>query len=110
MNIQIFGTKKCRDTQKAERHFKERRIPYQFIDLTQRGLSKGELSKVKATLGLENLLDRESREYSRLNLKYMVHDVEEMLLAHPLLLRTPLVRNGNQATLGYCPDIWQTWQ
>ena len=110
MNIQIIGAKKCRDTQKTERYFKERRIPYQFVDLAQRSLSAGELDKVKAALGLENLVDRTGKEYTRLNMKYMVHNVEEMLLAHPQLLRTPIVRNGPKATLGYCPETWQAWE
>lgn len=110
MNIQIFGHKKCQDTRKAQRYFKERAIPYQFVDLTVRGLSKGELDKVKSAVGLENLIDTEGREYARRNLKYLVHDREEILLAHPLLLRTPIVRNGPKATVGYCPDVWQGWR
>ena len=110
MNVQIIGTKKCRDTQKAERYFKERRIAYQFVDLTQRGLSRGELDKIKAALGAVDLIDRTCKDYSRLNLQYLVHNVDEMLLAHPLLLRTPIVRNGAKASLGYCPEIWQAWE
>lgn len=109
MNIQIFGTKKCQDTRKAERYFKERGIKFQFIDLTVRGLSKGELAKVKAAVGGDNLMDTAGKEYAKRNLKYMVHDVEEELLAHPLLLKTPIVRNGNQATVGYRPEVWQQW-
>jgi len=109
MNIQIVGTKKCQQTQKAERYFKERAIRYQFVDLTMRGLSKGELSKTKTAIGLMNLIDTEGKEYAKRNLKYMVHDVEEMLLAHPLLLKTPVVRNGFLATVGYCPEIWRGW-
>ena len=109
MNIQIFGTKKCRDTQKAERYFKERKIAYHFVDLAQRGLSKGEMDRIKAAVGMENLVNRKSRDYERLNLKYMVHNLEEMLLNHPLLLNTPIVRNGARATLGYCPEIWKDW-
>jgi arsenate reductase (glutaredoxin) len=109
MNIQIFGIKKCQDTRKAERYFKERAVPYQYIDLTVRGLSKGELSKVQAAVGRENLVDKAGKEYAKRNLKYIVHDEEEVLLAHPLLLRTPIVRNGPQATVGYCPEIWQGW-
>ena len=110
MNIQIFGTKKCRDTQKAERYFKERRIPYHFVDLNERGLSKGELDKIKAAVGLEKLLNRESKEYVRLNMQYIVHNREEMMQQHPLLLRTPIVRNGGKATVGYLPEIWQEWE
>ena len=109
MNIQIFGTKKCQDTRKAERYFKERAVPYQFIDLALRGLSKGELNKVQAAVGLENLIDKAGKEYAKRNLKYIVHDVEEVLLAHPLLLTSPIVRNGPQATVGYCPEVWQKW-
>jgi arsenate reductase (glutaredoxin) len=109
MNIQIFGIKKCQDTRKTERYFKERSIAYQFIDLTVRGLSRGELNKVQAVVGLDNLIDKAGKEYAKRNLKYIVHDLEEMLLAYPLLLKTPLVRNGPQATVGYCPEIWQKW-
>ena len=109
MNIQIFGTRKCRDTQKAERYFKERRIPYHFVDLNERGLSKGELDKVKAAVGLDALLDRGNKEYLRLNMQYIVQNREEMMLKHPLLLRTPIVRNGPRATVGYHPEIWQEW-
>ncbi|MCX7781686.1 MAG: arsenate reductase family protein [Negativicutes bacterium] len=109
MNIQIFGTRKCQDSRKAERYFKERAIPFQYIDLNVRGLSRGELDKVKAVVGLENLIDKTGKEYAKRNLKYLVHNIEEELLAHPLLLKTPIVRNGPKATVGYCPDVWQTW-
>ena len=110
MNIQIFGVKKCRDTQKAERYFKERRIPYHFVDFFERGLSKGELDKIKAAVGLEALLNRDGKEYIRLNMQYIVQNREEMMLKHPLLIRTPIVRNGARATVGYCPEIWQDWE
>lgn len=110
MNIQVFGLKKCRETQKAERYFKERKIPFHFVDLREKGLSKGELEKVKATVGIDKLLNRDGKEYSRLNMQYIVHNREEMMLKYPLLLNTPIVRNGLQATVGYCPEIWQTWQ
>lgn len=110
MNIQIFGTKKCQDTRKAERYFKERRIKYQFVDLNIKGLSKGELNSVKSSVGLENLIDTEGKEYKEKNLKYLVHDVEEVLLNHPLLFKTPIVRNGKKATVGYQPEVWAMWQ
>ena len=109
MNVQIFGTKKCRETQKTERYFKERRISYHFVDLNERSLSKGEMEKIKKAVGLETLLNRESKEYVKLNMQYIVHNREEMMLQHPLLLRTPIVRNGTQATVGYMPEIWQEW-
>jgi arsenate reductase-like glutaredoxin family protein len=109
VNIQIFGSKKCQDSRKAERFFKERGIKFHYVDLAQRGLSRGELDKVKAAVGLANLMDTTGKEYARRNLKYIVHDPEEMLLAHPLLFKTPIVRNGSQATVGYCPQTWQQW-
>jgi arsenate reductase-like glutaredoxin family protein len=108
-NIQVFGFKRCQGTRKAERYFKERSIPYHFVDLAVRGLSKGELDRVSQVVGLENLIDKAGKEYARRNLKYIVHDMEEVLLACPLLLKTPLVRNGPRATVGYCPEVWQEW-
>lgn len=109
MQVQIFGVKKCQDSRKAERYFKERGISFQYVDLTVRGLSKGELAKVKAVLGLDSLIDTAGKEYAKRNLKYLVHNVEEMLLSYPLLLKTPLVRNGVKATVGYCPEEWRQW-
>ena len=100
----------CEDTQKTERYFKERQIPYHFVDLNERGLSKGELDKIKASVGLEALLNRDGKEYIRLNMQYIVQNREEMMLKHPLLIRTPIVRNGAKATVGYCPEIWQGWE
>ncbi len=112
MNIQIFGVKRCFDTKKAERYFKERRIQYQFIDLTIKGLSKGELQSVKTAVGLHNLINNESKSYSKLNMNRIasVSGREEVLLNHPSLLKTPIVRNGRQATVGYSPEVWNTWE
>ena len=109
MNIQIFGTLKCQETRKAQRYFKERGVPFQFRNLSEKGLSKGELNSVKATVGIDNLVDKAGKEYVRLNLRYMTHDIEEEMLQHPLLLNTPIVRNGSKATVGYKPDIWKEW-
>jgi arsenate reductase len=110
MNIQIFGTKKCQDTRKAERYFKERSISVQFINLTEKGLSKGELNSIKAAVGLEAMMDTGGKQYQKRNLKYMVHDIEEELLNDPMLLKTPIVRNGRKATIGYRPEVWKDWQ
>ena len=112
MNIQIFGTKKCFDTKKAERYFKERKIKYQFIDLNEKALSKGELQSVKSSVGLINLINKESKEYGKLNLSNIRSDStrEEILLKSPKLYRTPIVRNGKIATVGYEPEIWKFWE
>lgn len=112
MNIQIFGVKKCFATQKAERYFKERNIKYQFIDLKQKSLSKGELERVVAAVGLDALINRNMKEYEQLNLNRIGSSSmrQEILLNNPKLYNTPIVRNGRQATVGYQPEIWQNWE
>lgn len=109
MNIQIFGTKKCKETQKAERFFKERGIKYHFRDLSEKGMSKGELDSVKRKFTIEELIDTEGKQYSKRNLQYIIHDIETELLEDPLLFKTPIVRNGNNVTIGNCPEIWKNW-
>jgi arsenate reductase (glutaredoxin) len=110
MGIQIFGTLKCQETRKAQRYFKERDIPFQFINLAEKGLSRGELNSVSAVAGIETLIDKNSKEYQKRNLKYITHNTEEELLNHPLLCKTPIVRDGRKATVGYVPDIWKEWK
>jgi len=112
MNIQIFGVKKCFDTQKAERYFKERKIKYQLIDLNQKTLSKGELNSVKTSVGINNLINIKVKEYKTLNLDNIRSTdlKEEILLNNPKLYNTPIVRNGKIATVGYKPEIWENWE
>ncbi len=111
MNIQIFGSSKCFDTKKAERWFKERRIKYQYIDLPKKGLSPGEYRSVRQKLSFEELVDTKGRAYQELYMAYVTPQAaEEKLLENPQLLRTPIVRNGKQATVGYCPEVWETWE
>ena len=109
MNIQIFGKSKCFDTKKAERWFKERRIKFQAVDLGKYGMSAGALKSVVNAVGLENLIDQKHPDAALLN--YLAYDADkvEKLLDNPKLLRTPIVRNGKQATVGYCPDVWESW-
>lgn len=109
MNIQIFGTKKCSDTRKAERYFKERRIDFHFRDLTEKGISKGELENIKRVFDVEELIDKEGKQYQKRNLKFIKHDIEETLLEDALLFKTPIVRNGKEVTVGYEPDVWGKW-
>ncbi len=109
MNIQIFGTKKCSDTRKAERYFKERGIVFHFRDLNEKGVSKGELEKIRRILPLEELIDKNGKQFAKRNLKYMVYDIEEELLNDALLFKTPIVRNGMDVTLGYNPSAWKSW-
>ncbi|MGH4051286.1 MAG: arsenate reductase family protein [Clostridium sp.] len=112
MNIQFFGTKKCFDTKKTQRYFKERNIKYQFIDLTIKGLSKGELNSVKNAVGLNNLINTKAKDYKKLNLDQIRGEETkvEILLNNPQLFNTPIVRNGKEATVGYLPEVWTTWE
>lgn len=109
MNIQIFGVNKCKDTQKAIRFFKERNIIVQFIDLTQKKISKGELESITRTIPLEKLINKGSNEYKKMNLQYIQHDIKEVLLENPLLFFTPIVRNKDKALIGYDPDLLKEW-
>ena len=110
MNIQIFGKSKCFDTKKAERYFKERRIKFQRIDLIGIGMSKGEFNSVKAAVGLAEMID--STAPGAEILTYLAYDAdrEEKLFENPAYIKTPIVRNGKKATVGYCPEVWKTWE
>ena len=113
MNIQIFGANKCFDTKKAERWFKERRIKYQSIDLVRYGMSGGEFDSVlRAVGGIDRLIDWDKKAPEIDLMRYMDDSraKEDKVFDNPKLLKTPVVRNGKQATVGYCPDIWGTWQ
>ena len=107
MNVQIFGTKKCNKTGKALRYFKERGIPVHFVDLNEKGISKGELTKVVQSAGTENLIATDSAEYKKRGMSYMDFDPFEEALENPLLINTPIVRSGNKAVLGESPSEWK---
>jgi len=109
LNIQVIGTKKCNDTKKTERFFKERGIKFHFRDLNEKGLSRGELENIMRVFDADELIDREGKEYKKRNLEFIIHNVEEELLNDPLLFKTPIVRNGNKVTIGNQPDIWKEW-
>lgn len=113
MNIQIFGTKKSFDSKKAERYFKERGIKYQFIDMKEKGLSKGEFNAVcQAVGGYEKLIDPDCRDKDLLALiRYIAEeDRVEKILENQKILKVPIVRNGKQAVIGYEPDVWKEWK
>ena len=113
MNIQIFGTKKCFDTKKAERYFKERNIKYQFIDLKEKGMSKGELTSViSAADGLDAVINPDAKDKDTLALVKYIAEEDKLgkVLENQQILKTPIVRNGRQATVGYKPEVWKTWE
>lgn len=113
MNVQLFGTKKCAETRKAERYFKERGIKLHVVDLAQKGMAAGELRNVAARVGgIEALIDRAGKRYLEKGLAYAAPTgprIEQMLVEDPLLLRTPIVRSEGRATVGFAPEIWKTW-
>ena len=112
MNIQIYGKAKCFDTKKAERYFKERKIAFQSIDLPRFGMSPGEFRNVaRAVGGWEQLLDKASPDGTAALIRHLADRTaaEEKLLANPRLFRTPIVRNGKEATVGFRPEIWKDW-
>ena len=113
MNIQIFGKNKCFDTKKAQRWFKERGIKFQMIDMKEKGMSKGEFNSVaQANGGLENMINWDGKDKDILSLiKYIAEeDKLQKVLENPQVIKTPVVRNGKQSTLGYQPDVWKKWE
>jgi arsenate reductase-like glutaredoxin family protein len=107
LEIQIFGVKKCSDSNKAERYFKERRIQFQYRDLTIKGVSKKELDDILRFYSPEDVINKQGKRYRERNLEFIKHDIIEELLGDPLLIRTPVVRFKNLVTIGYTPEIWQ---
>jgi arsenate reductase-like glutaredoxin family protein len=112
MDVQIFGTRKCAATRKALRFFSERRIKTHFVDLTQRAASPGELRRFVQKFGIDALVDRESKRFRELGLAHAARSDDwwlRTLAEEPLLLRTPLVRSGNQLTIGDAEATWKEW-
>ncbi|MEM4271447.1 MAG: ArsC/Spx/MgsR family protein [Candidatus Pacearchaeota archaeon] len=105
--VQIIGTKKCKETAKALRYFQERGIQPAFLDLKEKPLSKGELENITKVIKIEDLLDKTSKEYEKQNLKYMQFNIFEKLLEFPLLIKTPILRYGKKAILGYVPERFE---
>jgi len=113
LNIQIFGKSKCFDTKKAERYFKERRIKYQYVDLLRYGLSGKEFDAVlRGVGGIDKLIDWEGKAPDITLMRYMddARAKEDKVFDNPALMKTPIVRNGKAVTVGYCPEIWQSWE
>ena len=107
--MQIYGTRKCKLTKKAERFFSDRSVRYHFVDLNEHRLSSGELVNIRRGLSpTESLLDTKSAAYSKRGLAYMDYNEEEEILANPLLLRTPIVREGSRVITGDNEAAWKT--
>lgn len=111
MNIQIFGRKKCFDTKKAERFFKERKIKYQLIDINEKPMSKGEINNVLRCLDISKLLNTKSKDYVNLNFNNIrSKEIKiELLIKNQNVMNTPVVRNGTKATVGMNEEVWKLW-
>ncbi len=110
--IQIFGTRKCNDTRAALRFFAERRLTVHFADLGVRAASRGELNRFAQKFGVAALVNRDARRFAELGLGAARHSDDrwlELLSEEPGLLRTPLVRNGSQLTIGPAEPTWKLW-
>lgn len=110
--VQIFGTRKSSDTRKAQRFFSERRVPVHFVDLTERAASVGELRRFAQKFGVRALIDAESKRFRELGLgAAMLSDDRwlDTLVDEPLVLRMPLVRRGNDLTIGLAEEVWRAW-
>lgn len=113
MNIQVFGTKKSFDTKKAQRYFKERRVRFQFVDLKEKGMSRGELESVaRAVGGVDALVNPKAKDQDLVALlAHLAPDQKfDKLLENQHVLAEPVVRNGRQATVGYAPEVWKGWE
>lgn len=112
VEVQIFGTRKCKDSQKALRFFKERRVKVHFVELTERPASAGELRRFEQKFGADALIDREGKRFRERGL-HVAHLPESRILPllqdDPMLLRTPLVRFGNLLTVGHAEAAWKEW-
>src|SRR4051794_26522773 len=112
MEVQIFGTKRHAETRKALRFFAERRVRTHFVDLMERAASPGELKRFAQKFGVSALVDRESRTFADLGLRYAQFSDErwlDKLVEEPLLLKMPLVRHGNSLTIGPAESDWKKW-
>ncbi|MFH0735908.1 MAG: ArsC/Spx/MgsR family protein [bacterium] len=109
VNLQIFGTNDCQNTRKAERFFKERGINFQYRNLADKGVSKGELESIMRKISLDDLFNAEGKQFKKRNMNYMKYDKEIELLSDPLLFTTPIVRTKTDVTIGFKPEIWKNW-
>ena len=112
MTVQIFGTNKSKDTQKAVRFCKERRLELQFVDLRKRDIAPGELNRFVQKFGLDAVIDKDGKAYEKAGLEYMRVPEEQMidkLIDNPKLLKQPLMRAGNVLSIGWDEALWRDW-
>ena len=112
VSVQIFGHDRDHATRAAVRFFKERRVTIHQVDLTRKAIARSELRRFVERLGARALLDDGSKAYRDGGLAYLRMDdgeVMERLLATPALLRLPLVRFGDDVSVGRDEATWKSW-
>lgn len=109
MNLQIIGTKKCRETKKVQRFLQDRGVSFHFVDLNERKLSQGEFNKITAKINPKNLIDTESQLYKKKGFSYMEFDPGEEIMENQSLMITPVLRNGNEVMVGFNQEVLKTW-
>lgn len=112
MNVMLYALKRDFEVQKAERYFKERRIPYTFVDLKKHRLGAREIELFAGQVGLDALIDKTGRAFAESAIRFSSDKnlILEALMAQPALLRAPIVRNGRQVSVGFAPDVWAGWK
>lgn len=112
MNIQIYARKRDFEVQKAERYFKERGIAYQFVDMNKHGMGLKELESVARQVGLKEMIALNDKDWQSHYVAQLTDEAAalEALRDNPKLLKTPIVRNGRLATVGFKPDVWTQWK
>ncbi len=114
LEVQIFGLKKSDSTRKAERFFKERRFKIHMVDLLERPIAKGEITRFAQKAGgqLRSLLETSGKTYQSLGLEHLILSEErllEQIQNHPDILILPLVRFGKNLSIGEAQEIWKGW-
>ena len=111
MGIQIYISKKNFDVQKAQRFIKERRIKVQEVDLKKHVPGDRELQVMAGAGGIRSLLDLDDKKVQEHSAAHNSDPgyIQEAVKEQPWLLKSPIVRCGNRVTVGYCPDVWETW-
>jgi arsenate reductase-like glutaredoxin family protein len=112
VDVQIFGIRKSADTRKALRFFSERRVKTHFVDLQERPASLGELRRFAQKFGVNALVDDQSARYRELGLQHAMYGDQrwmDLLVEEPLMLRMPLVRKGNELSIGLAETKWASW-
>ncbi len=105
--MQIIGTASCRNTKKCRLWFDQRGISYHFVNLSKRSLSDGELQAIAQGREWDDLIDRDSKAWKKLQLEWKAYNPMEELSEEQGLLKTPILREGRTVVVGYDVQAWE---